>query len=98
MLKSTLVPLRLDHAAEMLKAMAHPMRLNIVKLICKKGSCTVSQIQEALDLEQAVVSQHLSILKTKDVLICERDGRNSVYSLKFPCLSTILDALQACNS
>jgi DNA-binding transcriptional ArsR family regulator len=98
MLKPTLAPLRIEHAAEMLKALAHPMRLSIVDLISEKKSCTVSQIQEALKLEQAVVSQQLSILKMKDVLVCEREGKNSVYSLKYPCLSRILDCLKSCNS
>jgi DNA-binding transcriptional ArsR family regulator len=96
MLKSTLTRPETTHAAEMLKALAHPMRLAIVGLISENKICTVSEIQEALGIEQAVVSQQLSILKSRDVLVCERDGKNSVYSLKYPCVSGILNCLKKC--
>lgn len=96
-MKIKVQPRELEHAAEMLKAMAHPMRLAIVEMIAENGSCTVSRIQEALSLEQAVVSQQLSILRNKDVVVCEREGKNSVYSLKYPCLSQILDCLNLCR-
>ncbi len=89
-------PVQTAYSAEMLKALGHPMRLGIVCLISEKKSCTVSQIQESLKLEQAVVSQQLSILRIKNVLVCEREGKNSVYSLKHPCLSVILDCLKTC--
>jgi DNA-binding transcriptional ArsR family regulator len=98
MIRSTVSALRIEHAAEMLKALAHPVRLSIVDLIAQNQACTVSQIQQALGLEQAVVSQQLSILRGKDVLICLRAGKNSVYSMKYPCLSEILETLKACNS
>jgi DNA-binding transcriptional ArsR family regulator len=90
-------PRQLVHASEMLKALAHPVRLAIFEHLSEHGSCRVSQIQEVFKLEQAVVSQQLSILKSKDVLVCEREGKNSVYSLKYPCLSAILDCLNQCK-
>jgi DNA-binding transcriptional ArsR family regulator len=89
---------QLDRASEMLKALAHPMRLAIVELISEKTVCTVSQIQEALQLEQAVVSQQLSILRSRGILVYEREGKNCSYSLKYACLSNILDCLKSCKS
>jgi DNA-binding transcriptional ArsR family regulator len=85
---------QLDRASEMLKALAHP----IVELISEKTVCTVSQIQEALQLEQAVVSQQLSILRSRGILVYEREGKNCSYSLKYACLSNILDCLKSCKS
>jgi DNA-binding transcriptional ArsR family regulator len=97
MLKSTPTISETEHGAEMLKALGHPMRLVIVTLIAEHKVCTVREIQEALGLEQAVVSQQLAILKSRDVLVCEREGKNSVYSLKYPCISGIIDCLKQCN-
>ncbi|HEV7229771.1 MAG TPA: metalloregulator ArsR/SmtB family transcription factor [Bacteroidia bacterium] len=97
MLKPMFKPLEMEHASEMLKALAHPIRLAIVELLSEKKFCTVSQIQDALGLEQAVASQQLSILRMKDVLVCEREGKNSVYSLKYVCLSKVIDCLKQCN-
>ncbi len=87
----------MEHGAEMLKALAHPMRLAIVALISENKTCTVSHIQEVLGLEQAVVSQQLSVLKSRNVLVCEREGKNSVYSLKYACVSTIVNCLNQCK-
>jgi DNA-binding transcriptional ArsR family regulator len=97
MQKSTLSISETEHAAEILKALAHPMRLAIVGLISENRICTVTELQEALGLEQAVVSQQLAILKSRNVLVCEREGKNSVYSLKYSCISNILGCLKKCN-
>lgn len=56
---------------------------------------TVTQFQEELGLEQAVVSHHLSILKNKNVLNLRREGKNSYYSLgnkKFLNLLTCIES------
>ena len=98
MLKTAFNPPEMERASEMLKALAHPVRLAIVEILSEKKSSTVSQLQELLGLEQAIVSQQLAILKSRDVLICEREGKNSVYSLKYVCLTRIIDCLKQCNS
>jgi DNA-binding transcriptional ArsR family regulator len=98
MLKSAFNPPEMERASDMLKALAHPIRLAIVELLADRKSSTVRQIQESLGLEQAVVSQQLAILKSRNVLICEREGKNSVYSLKYLCLKRIVDCLKQCNS
>ena len=48
----------------LLKAMAHPERLAIVKLIEQQKTLTVTEIYVRLKLEQPIVSHHLTILKT----------------------------------
>ena len=69
-------------AAEMLKAMAHPMRINIVSFLGDNQKLTVTEIYERLGIEQAVTSHHLGILKSKGVLTSTRDGKNTYYFLK----------------
>lgn len=81
----------------MLKAMAHPMRLKIIDLLRKSSQpLTVTEIYTAIELEQAVASHHLSILKNKGILVVTREGKNSCYSLRFETISAILDCIGKC--
>jgi ArsR family transcriptional regulator len=51
---------------------------------------SVTEIYEALKMEQAVASHHLSILKDKGILINNRDGKKMLYSLKDKNLTGII--------
>ncbi len=88
---------KLENASEMLKAIAHPMRIAIVDMLSDNKSLTVTEIHEALNIEQAVASHHLSIMKNKGVLISERNGKNSYYKLKHPRLSQIVSCIDKCQ-
>ena len=88
---------KLENASEMLKAIAHPMRIAIVDMLSEDKSLTVTEIHEALNIEQAVASHHLSIMKNKGVLISERNGKNSYYKLKHPRLSQIVSCIDKCQ-
>lgn len=88
---------RLDIAASMLKAMAHPMRIAILKHLDGKKRLTVTQIHELLGIEQSTTSHHLGILKDKGVLCSKREGKNTYYYLKYTILSQIIDCLQSCT-
>ncbi len=69
-----------DNASEILKALCHPTRFCIV---CKllKHPLNVSQMQSCLDISQANVSQHLSILRSRGIIKGEREGNEIFYSL-----------------
>lgn len=82
--------------AELLKALAHPVRLSMLALLSRNKSLTVTEIHEQLELEQAAASHHLGILKSRGIVAVERDGRNSVYRLRHTCLSQILTCLHQC--
>jgi ArsR family transcriptional regulator len=71
----------LEQSTEILRAVAHPMRLAIIELLHDGKQLSVTEIYEALDLEQAVASHHLRILKDRDVVQVRRDGKSSLYSL-----------------
>ena len=87
---------KLEKASKMLKAMAHPLRLAIVNLLEDGSKLNVTQIFESLTIEQAVASHHLSILKDRDVLASERDGKNIYYSLKHPQIREIIKCIHSC--
>ena len=73
---------KFDDAAEMLKALAHPVRLCIVNGLLDKGSCNVSFMQECLALPQSTVSQHLQKLRSSGIVETERNGLEVIYSVK----------------
>jgi ArsR family transcriptional regulator, virulence genes transcriptional regulator len=83
-------------AVNMLKVIAHPVRLAIVDLLTNHPSLTVLEIQEALGLEQAVASQHLTLMVDKGVLLSEKVGRNKYVSLRFAKMKNIIVCMENC--
>jgi DNA-binding transcriptional ArsR family regulator len=88
---------RLELAASMLKAIAHPMRIAILKHLEGGKRLTVTEIHELLGIEQSTTSHHLGILRDKGVLCAKREGKNTYYYLKYEILSQIVDCLQTCT-
>jgi DNA-binding transcriptional ArsR family regulator len=67
----------LERASRSLKAMAHPLRLKIL-CILGDGEFSVQDIVEQVGTSQSNISQHLAVLRDKDILICRKDA-NRVY-------------------
>lgn len=91
-------PESVDKAANMLKAIAHPVRIQIIGCLENGSRRTVTEIHTFLGIEQAATSHHLGILKDKDVLASKREGKNTYYYLKHPNLKILLDCLSNCCS
>ena len=60
--------------AEMLKALAHPVRLCIVRGLLSEQGCNVSKMQGCLDIPQSTLSQHLGKLRDLKILESRRNG------------------------
>lgn len=69
-----------DEKSEILKAMAHPVRLCIVKGLMN-NQCNVSKMQECLGLPQSTVSQHIAKLKAARIIEGERKGLEICYKV-----------------
>lgn len=67
--------------AEILKALAHPVRLCIVKGLIEKGECNVTHMQACLDVPQSTVSQHLQKLKSANIISGVRNGLEINYKI-----------------
>lgn len=87
---------KLDQATEMLKAIAHPVRLSIVHLLEGGKRLSVTEIFQTLNLEQANASHHLRILKDKGVLSLNREGKNIYYFLKHSQLTQVIRCIERC--
>ncbi|HNX93437.1 MAG TPA: metalloregulator ArsR/SmtB family transcription factor [Syntrophomonas sp.] len=92
-----LKPEQLEKAANMLKALAHPVRISILNLLKEDEKLTVTEIHEKLNIEQSTASHHLGILKDKDVLASKRDGKNTYYFVKHSEMSLIIDCISNCS-
>ncbi len=82
--------------AEMLKALAHPLRLRVIAALCE-ASHTVTQLVERLDTRQTLVSQHLSVLRMTGLVEVERTGGMATYSIKEPQLRNLVACLTGCK-
>ena len=83
----------LERISGSLKAIAHPARLAMIDLLKDGRRMNVTQIYMTLGLEQAVASQHLSILKEKDVFDSRRQGKHSYYFLKHNCIVEVVNTI-----
>jgi len=88
---------KLELAASKLRAISHPMRIAIINLLANGRKKSVTEIYEALDIEQATASHHLNILKSKDLLVSKREGKKIYYCLKNITLTDIIDCINKCN-
>ena len=67
--------------AEMLKTIAHPVRLCIIKGLLEKGECNVSYMQSCLDTPQSTVSQHFQKLRAFGIIEGRREGVEIYYKV-----------------
>lgn len=91
-----MTPENLEKAANMLKAIAHPVRISIVGCLEDGKKRTVTEIHKQLGLEQSTTSHHLGILKDRGVLSSRREGKNTWYFLKHENLRTVLTCVSSC--
>jgi len=77
----------------LLKAMAHPVRLRILRELLKGVKC-VSDLEEFLSLSQPNVSQHLGLLRAQGIIDYYMDGRLRCYFLVEPVVAELLQVLQ----
>lgn len=88
---------KLELAASKLRAISHPMRIAIINLLANGKKKSVTEIYESLDIEQATASHHLNILKSKGLLLSNREGKKIYYSLKNITLTDIIQCINRCN-
>ncbi|MFB6278572.1 MAG: ArsR/SmtB family transcription factor [Salinibacter sp.] len=67
--------------AQHLKALAHPARLAIVRLLAERDECVCGEIVDDLPLAQSTVSQHLKALKEAGLVRGTVEGRSTCYCL-----------------
>ena len=67
--------------ATLAKALAHPARVRIVRLLAGRDTCVCGEIVEALDLAQSTVSQHLKVMREAGLIRGRVEGPRVCYCL-----------------
>jgi predicted transcriptional regulator len=78
--------------ADLAKALGHPARLAILRVLAEKQSCICGEIVDVLPLAQATVSQHLKALKQAGIVQGTIDGPRSCYCLNQDTLQRASEA------
>lgn len=71
-----------EELARLARALAHPARVRIIRLLEAKNACVCGELVEALPLAQSTVSQHLKVLKQAGLIQGEIDGPRVCYCLE----------------
>ena len=79
--------------AELCKVFSNPTRLEILNLLRDK-ELSVTELIEKTKLSQANISQHLSIMKSKGIVISDRKGKNIYYRLTNPKIIKAFDIIR----
>lgn len=79
--------------AEIFQALAHPTRIAILDLL-REGEITVGAFAEHLNLEQANLSQHLAVLRAKQMVTTRKAGNQVFYSVRDPLIWKVLDLMR----
>ena len=79
--------------AQIFQALAHPTRIAIVEAL-HDGELSAGALMEQLQVEQANLSQHLSVLRAKQVVVNRKVGNQVYYAVRDPVLVQVLDLLR----
>ena len=80
--------------ARILKAIAHPVRLQIIHELSVDERVCVSDLSERLKVRQPTISQSLNILRNAGIVDCQREGNKSYFFLKVDCLQYLIGLCQ----
>jgi DNA-binding transcriptional ArsR family regulator len=80
--------------SDIFQALAHPTRIAIVELLRDEDEMAVTDVFERLGVEQANASQHLAVLRTKNIVVNRKEGNQVFYSLRDPRLGQVLDIMR----
>ena len=83
----------LQTSSEILRALAHPLRMRILEFIDRHKTINVNKIYNTLKLEQSITSQHLRILRMAGIVDTKRDGKFIHYTINYPKIAQVTKAI-----
>lgn len=83
-----------EFKAGIFQALANPTRIAMVELLRDEGEVPVTRIHESLGIEQANASQHLAVLRSKNVVVARKEGNQVFYRLRDKSLGQVLDLMR----
>lgn len=86
-------PKQYEDAAELLKALSHPVRLCIAKGLIELDGSNVTNIHSCLNMPQSTISQHLAKLKSCGIITGHRNGLEIFYKVSNPKVVALIKLL-----
>ena len=80
---------RIKKGALVLRAIKHPLRQQILRILHGAGQMSVTSLYQKLRLEQSVASQQLAILREAGFVLTKRDGKCILYSVNYNRLAQV---------
>jgi ArsR family transcriptional regulator len=80
--------------ADIFQALAHPTRIAIIELL-EHGELSAGELMDKLGIEQANLSQHLAVLRAKQLVINRKAGNQVFYSVRDPLLIKVLALMRS---
>lgn len=84
-----------EELALLAKALGHPVRVRIVRLLAHRDGCMYGDLAQQLPLAQSTVSQHLKVLKEAGLVRGEIEGPRTCYCLDTAALRRIAELVEA---
>jgi ArsR family transcriptional regulator len=81
------------YKASVFHALAHPTRIAILEVL-RDGEISARAIQQRLGIEQANLSQHLAILRSRQIVVNRKEGNQVFYSMRNQVLIRVLDLMR----
>lgn len=88
---------KLEHMSEILKAVAHPLRIAIVDLLIQKEEIMVTELHQILSIPQPEASRQLRILKDAGLIKVRKNGNSRFYSLVDKDIFKLLNCVENCT-
>jgi ArsR family transcriptional regulator len=85
---------KLRQSSDVLRALAHPLRMRILEFIDQNDMINVNKIYSSLKLEQSITSQHLRILRQAELVETERRGKFIHYRLRYDKIDNAVSSIR----
>ena len=90
-----MTPTLQEFKADLFRTLGNPTRIQILEVLRAAGSLTVSDMQQRLGLEASNISQHLSIMRSRGLVLTRREGTSIWYSVAEPGVFDLLDVARS---
>ncbi len=84
---------QLTNSSDLMRALAHPLRLKILEFIDRHDVINVNKIYNTMMIEQSITSQHLKILKSVGIVDNNKEGKFNHYQIDYEKLSKVVQAI-----
>lgn len=80
--------------SNIIKSLAHPVRLMIVDALSKVKEANFMKVYELFELDKSTVSKHLTILKQSGIISARKKGTDMIFKLETPCIMKFFECVQ----